>query len=89
MTDPLQILRDRFGFSHFRGVQEQVVARAMAGQHVLAVMPTGAGKSLCYQLPALHLPVMTLVVSPLISLTKDQVTNSMTWVWTPHRSTAP
>ena len=62
MTDPHQILHDRFGFSHFRGVQEQVVARAMAGQHVLAVMPTGAGKSLTYQLPALARPGTGIII---------------------------
>ena len=73
MTDPHQILHDRFGFSHFRGVQEQVVARAMAGQHVLAVMPTGAGKSLTYQLPALARHGTGIVISPLIALMHDQV----------------
>jgi ATP-dependent DNA helicase RecQ len=51
VTDIAQLLHDRFGFSHFRGVQEAVVERAVAGQHTLAVMPTGSGKSLCYQLP--------------------------------------
>jgi ATP-dependent DNA helicase RecQ len=73
VTDPHQILHDRFGFSHFRGVQEQVVARAMAGQHVLAVMPTGAGKSLTYQLPALARPGTGIIISPLIALMHDQV----------------
>ena len=73
MTDPHQILHDRFGFSHFRGVQEQVVARAMAGQHVLAVMPTGAGKSLTYQLPALARRGTGIIISPLIALMHDQV----------------
>ena len=73
MTDPHQILHDRFGFSHFRGVQEQVVARAMAGEHVLAVMPTGAGKSLTYQLPALARRGTGIIISPLIALMHDQV----------------
>ena len=73
MTDPLQLLHDRFGFSAFRGVQEQVVARAMAGSHTLAVMPTGAGKSLTYQLPALARPGTGIVISPLIALMHDQV----------------
>ncbi|MCY7339660.1 MAG: DNA helicase RecQ [Sphingomonas bacterium] len=73
MTDPHQLLHDRFGFSHFRGVQEQVVDRAMAGQHTLAVMPTGAGKSLTYQLPALARPGTGIVISPLIALMHDQV----------------
>jgi len=73
VTDPLQLLHDRFGFSAFRGVQEQVVARAMAGSHTLAVMPTGAGKSLTYQLPALARPGTGIVISPLIALMHDQV----------------
>src|SRR5262249_18035648 len=66
-------LRERFGFAEFRPAQQQVIDRVMAGHNVLAVMPTGSGKSLCYQLPALALPGLTLVVSPLIALMKDQV----------------
>jgi len=67
------VLRDRFGFEEFRPAQKQVIDKVMAGQNALAVMPTGSGKSLCYQLPALTLPGLTLVVSPLIALMKDQV----------------
>jgi ATP-dependent DNA helicase RecQ len=67
------ILRQRFGFSEFRPAQKQVIDSVMAGKSALAVMPTGSGKSLCYQLPALVLPGLTLVVSPLIALMKDQV----------------
>ena len=67
------VLRERFGFQTFRPAQKQVIDIVMAGQSVLAVMPTGSGKSLCYQLPALALPGLTLVVSPLIALMKDQV----------------
>lgn len=70
---PLAILRDTFGFPGFRGVQEDVVARVMAGKHALAVMPTGAGKSLCYQLPALARAGTALVISPLIALMHDQI----------------
>ena len=73
MTDLNQLLHDRFGFSHFRGVQQQVVERAIAGKHTLAVMPTGAGKSLCYQLPALARAGTAIVISPLIALMQDQV----------------
>jgi ATP-dependent DNA helicase RecQ len=73
VTDLHQLLHDRFGFSHFRGVQEEVVERAVAGQHTLAVMPTGAGKSLCYQLPALARHGTAIVISPLIALMQDQV----------------
>ena len=54
-ASPLDILRNTFGFQHFRGVQEQVIGRVMAGARTLAVMPTGSGKSLCYQVPALAL----------------------------------
>ncbi|MDB5693140.1 MAG: recQ [Alphaproteobacteria bacterium] len=73
MSDPLQILRETFGFAAFRGVQEQVIDRVMAGKHTLAVMPTGAGKSLCYQVPAIARPGTALVISPLIALMHDQI----------------
>jgi len=73
MTDPYTILKQTFGFDHFRGVQEQVIARVLAGERTLAVMPTGAGKSLCYQLPALVRPGTALVISPLIALMHDQI----------------
>jgi ATP-dependent DNA helicase RecQ len=66
-------LRKVFNLEGFRPGQEAVIHSIMAGRNTLAIMPTGAGKSLCYQLPALHLPGMTVVVSPLISLMKDQV----------------
>ena len=71
--DLTALLRERFGFAEFRPAQQQVIDKVMAGQSALAVMPTGSGKSLCYQLPALALPGLTLVVSPLIALMKDQV----------------
>ncbi|MDX3898994.1 MAG: DNA helicase RecQ [Sphingobium sp.] len=67
------LLHDIFGFTAFRGVQEQVVGRVMAGQPTLAIMPTGAGKSLCYQLPAVALEGCCVVVSPLIALMHDQL----------------
>ncbi len=67
------LLHDIFGFTAFRGVQEQVVGRVMAGQPTLAIMPTGAGKSLCYQLPAAALDGCCVVVSPLIALMHDQL----------------
>ncbi|HTU09284.1 MAG TPA: DNA helicase RecQ [Allosphingosinicella sp.] len=73
MGDPLDILHHVFGFSGFRGVQARVIDRVMTGRHSLAVMPTGAGKSLCYQVPALARPGTALVVSPLIALMHDQI----------------
>jgi superfamily II DNA helicase RecQ len=73
MTDPHELLKRVFGFDHFRGVQETVIDRVMAGQHTLAVMPTGAGKSLCYQLPAVARDSTALVISPLIALMHDQI----------------
>ena len=63
----------RFGHSGFRPGQETAVDAALAGSDVLAVMPTGAGKSLCYQLPALAAPGLTLVISPLVALMEDQI----------------
>ena len=73
MTDPQTTLKQTFGFDRFRGAQEAVVGRVLAGRHSLAVMPTGSGKSLCYQLPALILEGTALVISPLIALMHDQV----------------
>ncbi len=67
------VLRERFGFSTFRPGQAEVIAHLLAGRSSLAVFPTGSGKSLCYQLPALLLEGLTVVLSPLIALMKDQV----------------
>ena len=67
------VLRNRFGFESLRPGQEAIVSAVMQGRDTLAIMPTGGGKSLCYQLPALCLPGLTVVVSPLIALMKDQV----------------
>src|SRR4051812_11189277 len=67
------VLRARFGFPEFRPGQERAVTNVLAGRDTLVVLPTGGGKSLCYQVPALLLPNLTVVVSPLISLMKDQV----------------
>ena len=67
------ILRRTFGFPGFRGQQEAVIARVMRGEHSLALMPTGAGKSLCYQVPALARSGTAIVISPLIALMHDQI----------------
>ena len=68
-----EVLRDRFGFDDFRDGQEQVISRLLDRKSVLAIFPTGAGKSICYQLPALMMDGVTLVISPLIALMKDQI----------------
>ena len=73
MRSPDQVLHEVFGFASFRGQQEAIVADVCAGRDVLAIMPTGAGKSLCYQVPALVRPGCAIVVSPLIALMEDQV----------------
>lgn len=68
-----KILKETFGYKDFRLSQKEIIDAAMSGQDVLGIMPTGGGKSLCYQVPALALPGLTVVVSPLISLMQDQV----------------
>jgi ATP-dependent DNA helicase RecQ len=70
---PSDVLHRIFGFPEFRGQQEQVVSRVLAGQRTLAIMPTGAGKSLCYQLPAVIMNGTCVVISPLIALMHDQM----------------
>src|SRR6187401_2687882 len=67
------VLASTFDHDQFRPHQEEIIQRVMAGRSVLGVLPTGAGKSLCFQLPAMLLPRPTLVISPLIALMKDQV----------------
>ena len=72
-TRSTTILKDVFGFDDFRPGQEEAIDALLSGGHVLAVMPTGSGKSLCYQIPALVLGGLTIVVSPLVALMQDQV----------------
>src|SRR5881409_3866582 len=69
----LPMLKEHFGFDSFLPLQEAIIADSLAGRDVFALLPTGGGKSLCFQLPALARPGLTVVVSPLISLMKDQV----------------
>ena len=70
---PESVLRETFGFAAFRSHQESLIRGVLEGRDVFGVMPTGGGKSLCYQLPAIVVPGCAVVVSPLIALMKDQV----------------
>ena len=70
---PLKLLKEYFGYDTFRGHQQDIIERTLEGHDSLVIMPTGAGKSICYQLPALMLKGTVIVVSPLIALMQDQV----------------
>lgn len=73
LLSPLQVLRQTFGFSEFRGIQQEIIEHVVEGKDAFVLLPTGAGKSLCYQIPALVRPGLALVVSPLQALMDNQV----------------
>lgn len=73
LTQAYQVLQETYGFTEFKTGQKEVIEKVLQGKDTLAIMPTGGGKSLCYQIPSLVFEGVTIVVSPLISLMKDQV----------------
>ena len=72
---PVEVLKEYWGYEGFRPMQEEIIGAALEGKDVLAIMPTGGGKSICFQVPGLMADGITLVVTPLIALMKDQVQN--------------
>ena len=74
--DPVTVLQKTFGYAGFRPGQEPLVRAVLKGRDALGVLPTGGGKSVCYQMPALISPGLTLVITPLVSLMEDQVTRA-------------
>ena len=77
-TSPQQILRTVFGYESFRGDQKAIIEHVVSGGDAVVLMPTGGGKSLCYQVPSLIRPGVGIVVSPLIALMQDQVNGNAT-----------
>ena len=73
MNEAQILLKKHFGYENFRPGQEKIISHILNGEDCLGIMPTGAGKSICYQIPALIFYGVTIVISPLISLMKDQV----------------
>lgn len=77
-SNNLEVVKQIFGIEEFRASQERIILGTLAGEHSLVLMPTGTGKSLCYQIPALVLNGLTVVLSPLIALMQDQVAKLQT-----------